>query len=181
VPGGWLFDFVDPQFPRGDCTLVVFPVPVASTVPPCSGPTVLSLTARCSPFLWFLRGLCREADLWLPCLVLTPGQLWVPVMRTLQRIRHIYQCQLKWSTSEGVGVGGSTTIRGISRGFAVSAAAGACPSVAWVAQQSCPSHQQRISVSQLNQEWAPQYLVQLFPNTGSSSSKPPPYAAASVQ
>jgi len=73
-------------------------------------------------------------------------------MRTLQRIKHIYQCQLNWSISEGVGVDGSTTIKGIKEDFAVSAAAGACPSVSWVPQQSCPSHQQGVSTSQLNQE-----------------------------
>jgi len=53
-------------------------------------------------------------------------------MWTLQRIKHIYQCQLNWSISEGVGVGGSTTIKGITKGYAVSAAAGARPSVSWV-------------------------------------------------
>jgi len=69
----------------------------------------------------------------------------------------------------------------ISRGFAVSPAAGARPSISWVPRQLCPSHQQGVSMSQLNQEWAPQYLVQLFPNTGSSMSKPPLYVAAYVQ
>ena len=62
MPGGWLFDSAGRRFPRGDCTLVVFPVRVASTVPPCSGSVVLPSIARCFLSLWFLRGLCRESD-----------------------------------------------------------------------------------------------------------------------
>jgi len=62
VPGGSLSDSAGLRSPRGDCTLVVFPLPVANTVPPCSGPVVLPSIARCSLFLRFLRGLCRESD-----------------------------------------------------------------------------------------------------------------------
>jgi len=100
---------------------------------------------------------------------------------TLQPIKHIQQCQLYASISEGVGVGGSITINSTGAGFAVVAAAGACPSVECVPKQLCSSHSQVTSGSQSNQAWAPQYLVQLFPNTGSFNSKPPLYAAASVQ
>jgi hypothetical protein len=63
----------------------------------------------------------------------------------------------------------------------VSAAAGARPSVMCVAPHPCPSHSQCNSRSQGNQEWAPQYLVQLFLKTKSSIFSPPPDAAASVQ
>jgi len=41
----------------------------------------------------------------------------------------MYQCQLYASSSEGVGVGGTITISGIPRDFAVVAAAAACPIV----------------------------------------------------
>ena len=85
------------------------------------------------------------------------------------------------SISEGVRVGGSITIRGTGTGFAVAAAAGAYPSIECVPKQLCPSHSRGNSRSQSNQAWAPQYLVQLLPNMGSSNSKPPPYAALSVQ
>jgi len=82
--------------------------------------------------------------------------------------------------SEWVGVRGSITIKGTGAGFAVAAAAGACPSVECVPKQPCPSQSQCSSGWLLNQVWAPQYVVQLFPKTGWSSSKPTPYAVASV-
>ena len=100
---------------------------------------------------------------------------------TLQRIKHIYQCQLYASISEGVGVGGTITISGIPRDFAVVAAAAACPIVECVPAQLWPSQSHGSSGSQGNQECAPVYRVQCGPNTGLLMSSPPPSLAESVQ
>jgi hypothetical protein len=59
-PEGWLSDSAGLLSPRGDCTLVVSPLRVASIEPPCSGPVVSPSTIRCLLLLWFLRGLSRE-------------------------------------------------------------------------------------------------------------------------
>ena len=85
------------------------------------------------------------------------------------------------SSSEGVRVGGTITISGIPRDLVVVAAAAACPSVEWVPAQLCPSQSQDSSRSQGNQEYAPEYVVQCIPNTGSLMSSPPPSLPASVQ
>jgi len=64
---------------------------------------------------------------------------------------------------------------------AVSAAAGACSSIECVPKQLYPSHSRGNSGSRSNQAWAPQYLVQLLPNTGSSSSRPPSNKGSKVK
>jgi len=122
-PGGWLSGSADLLSPRDDCILVVFLVRVANIMPPCSGSAVSPLTVRCLLLLWFLRDSSREFGLWSLGLIRTLGPLGIPVIRTLQRIRHIYQCQLNWSSSEGVGVNGSTIIRRTSGALTVAATA----------------------------------------------------------
>jgi len=78
-------------------------------------------------------------------------------------------------------VGGTTTISGIPRDFAVVAAAAACPIVDCAPAELCPSQSHGSSGSHGNQECAPGYRVQCGPNTGSLISSPPPSLAASVQ
>ena len=99
---------------------------------------------------------------------------------TSQEVRHIDQCQLYASISEGVGVGGTTTISGIPKDFAVVAAAAACPTVDCAPSQLCSSQLHGSSGSHGNQECAPVYRVRCGPNTGSLMSSPPPSLAASV-
>jgi hypothetical protein len=100
---------------------------------------------------------------------------------TSQRTKHINQCQVYASSSEGVGVVGTITISGIPREFAVVAATAVCPIVEWVTVQLYPLQSHGSSRSQGNQECAPVYRVQCGPNTGSSISSPPTSLAASVQ
>jgi len=69
-------------------------------------------------------------------------------IRTSQQTRCIYQCLMYTSISEGVGVGGSTTLKRTSKGFAVVAAAGACSIVESTPTQLCPSRSQASSGSQ---------------------------------
>ena len=155
---------------------------VRGTPPLRWGPLVL-LPAMCvsrrsqSP-----AGSCWRFLLWWPGNPPTPeprqGAVLIP---TLQRINHIYQCQLYASISVGLGVGGSITNSGIGRSFSVAAAAGTWPSIECVPRQVCSLHSQGNSGSQSNQVMAPQYWVHLFPNTGPSSSKPPLCAASSLQ
>jgi len=85
--------------------------------------------------------------------------------------------------SDGVGVGGSITIKGTSVDFAVSAAADACSMVGCAPTQLGPSqsHTSSGSRSVINPKCNPWYSVQWFPNTGSLMCRPPPFLAASVQ
>jgi hypothetical protein len=69
-------------------------------------------------------------------------------------------------------VGGTTTISGIPKEFAVVDAAAACPTVEWVPSQLCPSQSHGSSESQENQQCAPKYRVQSGPNTQSLISRP---------
>jgi hypothetical protein len=71
----------------------------------------------------------RSVPLWCHGLRQIPGPLGVPFILALQQILHIYQCKLYASSSEGVGVRGTTTISGTLKDIAVVAAAAACPTV----------------------------------------------------
>jgi hypothetical protein len=152
-----------------------------STVPPVSVPPVFMHTPPSIPRILWRPPVRREVPSWCPGPRRIPGLLRVPLILTSQQIRHIYQCQLYSSSSEGVGVGGTTTISGIPRDLAVVAAVAAGPIVDCVPTQVCPLKSHGSSGSQGNQDCAPVERVQSGPNTGSLIYSLPPSGAASVQ
>ena len=85
------------------------------------------------------------------------------------------------SISEGVGARGSVSIEEIGTEFAVPAAAGACPLLQWVPKQFVPFALTGLFRITVKPSMGSPYCVQLYPNTGSSSSKPPLYVSVSVQ
>lgn len=85
------------------------------------------------------------------------------------------------SISEGVRVGGSTTISRIPKDLFVVAAAARYPFIECILVQLWPSQSQHSSKSKGNHKCASKYLVQCCPNTMSLISRPPPSLATSVQ
>lgn len=96
---------------------------------------------------------------------------------------HIIQCESYALISEGVGVGGTSTISGIHKDLAVVAAASACPTVDCAPTQLCSSQSQGSSGSQLlkKPKCNPRYCVQCCLNSGSSKARPPCSLAMSVK
>jgi len=82
----------------------------------------------------------------------------VDLILSTQHTIHICHCQICWSISEGVGIGGTATISGIARYLAVLAASEVCPNIEMRVQhpESIPTCVSPVSLASV--VWEPSYL-----------------------
>jgi len=119
---------------------------VSTVLPPLAPDVSVQTLCSAGRIQCHLSG-CGLLAGWSPAHRGTPGSLEVPLIPTLQWIKHIYRGQLCTSISECVGVGGRITINRIGKDLAFVAAAAVCPIVDCIAKQVWPTRSQASSGS----------------------------------